>query len=206
MEDRALLVNIAVLVAALVVLSLYPYPVWHDVMPDDLFGDEDRYDPDTEQPPGEEEELHEHGYLFFLVEGDRKQLGIDYLMRDPLIHFHQDDGIIHVHEERSNLSRTLDTLEITVNESCLGFGLDNETYCETDIFEVRININGETLPLEKALEHDIQQDDNIVVFYGREDAEIPEEYTERILPDVYRPATTHDHVSYRTAVPALDTL
>ncbi len=188
MDGRALQINIMVLFLALLVLLLFPYPVWHDL---DVAGVLET-EPDTEDPNSAF--LHDHAYLFFLVEGERKPLSDAYIERDPYAHFHSDDGILHIEGERSNLSRTLNTLEINVNASCITFGLDDERYCTDDDTEIRVNINGETLPLDEALGHDIQQDDNIVLFHGDRDAEIPDRYTDRTLPDAYRPGPAYDQV------------
>lgn len=190
MDDRSLLINIIVLAAALVALLLFPQPIWMDptmteAVPDAL---QQGKAGDTQNDPYDvNPRIHRHAYLYFLVDGERKQLSPAYIERNPFAHFHHDDGIIHIEGKPATLKNVFTTLNITIEEDCITYHLDDEEYCADDGHDIRININGDNVPIGEALRYEIQQDDNIVIYHGDRDATIHEDYTEETLPDAYRP-------------------
>ncbi len=204
MEQRTLQVGITVTGFALAVLMLHPSPVWQDLdagldqlpLEDTILGRFLKQDAESDPEPDAEQEtyLHDHAYLFFFTDGGRKDLNFSYIERDRNAHFHQDDGIIHIEGERSNISRVMDTMNVTVNASCIRFGLDDETHCAGEDTAIRFHINGEDVPVEEALGHEIEQNDNIVIYHGDRDAKIPEEYRDRVLPEALRPSTAYDNL------------
>jgi hypothetical protein len=130
--------------------------------------------------------VHKHAHLYFLIDGERKELGDAYIERNSAIHFHHDDGIIHIEGSDATLAAAMDTLNITVNATCVRYGLDDETYCEGDDTELRLDINGDNRSVTDWLNHTIRQGDNMILSYGDSDQEIPDRFYES-LPDGYAP-------------------
>lgn len=130
--------------------------------------------------------VHKHAHVYFLVDGERKNLSDAYIERSHHVHFHHDDGIIHVEGRDANVSTMLETLDIAVNETCVRYGLDNETYCGQGDTELRFVANGDNLTRQDWLNHTIQQGDNIVLFHGNASMAVPDRYLTP-LPEGYRP-------------------
>lgn len=134
----------------------------------------------TVGPPGS---AHRHAHLFFVVNGSNRSLDDRYLKRADRVHFHGDDGILHVHADDLDLEYALDTLGIRVTPTCLQFGLENETVCADGNRTVGILVNGEAVDVGEALDREIEQGDSIVVWYGEDapdgfDRELPPGYQE----------------------------
>ncbi len=139
-----------------------------------------------ENMPDRNEFIHKHAHLYFLVDGERKALDDAYIERDRGVHFHHDDGIIHIEGDDATLAETMAVHEITVNATCVEYGLDNETYCEQEDTELRLIVNGDEYAHDEWMNYTIKQGDNIILFYGDEDDEVPDEFYEP-LPDGYAP-------------------
>lgn len=178
--ERGLLVVAFILSTALWIAVLYPTPIWQGYIvkaPDD-----------TSRGEKWGEHVHKHAYMYFMIDGEVKNISEQYVNRRPEIHYHDTDNVLHKHAGGLQISHALLALNTSVNKSCLHFTLDDETYCETDEKELRINVNGETLPTEQALNHLIEQGDNVVIYYGDPEAEVPREYTEKELPENLKPS------------------
>lgn len=182
-QHRLITIGFILLLVASVA-TVFAVPVMEHSPLDELRQQLQEDEPSQKAPP--EEFVHKHAYLFFLVNGERKNLGDAYIERDRNVHFHHDDGVVHVEGPDANLSTAMNTLNITINESCVRYGLDDETYCETPEKEPRFVIEGENVTRADWLNHTIQQDDNIILYYGEKDAAVPDKYFEP-LPNGYAP-------------------
>lgn len=130
---------------------------------------------------------HDHLSLFFLTGGEEKVMTEPYILRDRKVHFHASDGILHVEATGITLGYALDALNISLTPSCVTFGPDNASYCVSDTSALRVMVNGEEMPVKEAKGRRLEQDDALVIYHGPRNATVPEEYTERTLPDRYRP-------------------
>ncbi len=172
-ERVAVVLVAAVAVAAAVIVA-------------DLPGD--RPGADGEQALGEPGSVHRHAYLSFVVNGSERSLGRSYLERAVRVHFHQDDGILHVHADNVDPAYALDTMDITLNQTCLAFRPENTTLCSSGNRTVGMMVNGQAVAVESGLDREIEQGDDIVVWYGRTapdspDRELPPEYRETVPGD-----------------------
>lgn len=188
MERRRLAVTAAtVLLIGLAVASLYTMSVME---PEQLSQLRQQFSGEHgDNPQGDRfdnEFVHKHAHLYFFTDGERRELTEAYIERDHGLHFHHDDGIIHLEGRDANLSTALETLNITVNDTCVHYGLDDETFCGEDDTELRFVLNNETVDREEWLNHTIRQSDNIILYHGDTETAIPEEYFES-LPDGYAP-------------------
>ncbi|MDY6768872.1 MAG: hypothetical protein SVW02_02065 [Candidatus Nanohaloarchaea archaeon] len=134
-----------------------------------------------ERPVGEPGSEHLHAQLFISINGTEKVLNGSYLERAARVHLHGSDSILHVHADRVDLDYALRTLAISVNSSCIRFGLENESVCGYPATGVRVN--GEQMSIDAAMDHGIAQGDTIVIWTGEQppdgfDRELPPEYKE----------------------------
>lgn len=171
---------IVVTAALLAATALYPQPIWQtetfaDTVSGVLGDDVGRFG-----------SSHHHAYLFFHVNGSRKPMGDAYIEQDRKAHFHGDDSIIHIEATGVDIGYTLDALNISLNRSCLSFHPDDESYCEDATTDLRVHINGEQVPIQEALAHDIEQGDNIVLFHGTANQTVPKDFHTRDLPQQYQ--------------------
>lgn len=189
LNDRTAAVLVLLLFAAIMALTLYPDPIWADISALTMTDQDGEQDAQQEyRPPmADREPAHKHQRLFFLIDGDRKNLSGAYLEIEPWGHFHQDDGIFHQEVRPLQLDEALRSVDITVEDGCLTFGPDNEAYCSDGRNEIGIVVNGEYHTPDEILDRELQQGDTIVVFYGNPDDPVIDEYAERKLPDSYRP-------------------
>ncbi len=98
----------------------------------------------------------------------------------PDAHLHDNNGDVkHIHAEGVTFAAFLDSLEITLTDSCIT--LDNE-YCSGEEEEVLLFVNNElyTSPLTQYVPVD---DDRILLYYGRYDMEVIQPYLDAVPND-----------------------
>jgi len=186
MRDRAVIFAASIFLVAAAATAVgvtVTNPDAVDTLREQLPGENSEQQPES---PDDDTFIHKHAHLFFLVDGERKNLSSAYMERDRHVHFHHDDGIIHVEGDDADVSAALETLNITINESCARYGLDDATYCGGDGTELRFSLNGENVTKQDWLNHTIQQGDSIVLYHGDAAAPIPDTYLQP-LPSDYTP-------------------
>lgn len=137
-------------------------------------------DADTVGEPGSE---HLHAHLFFVVNGSETAMTESYMAREERVHFHGNDSVLHIHADNLDLGYALDSLDVSVNRTCLTFGLDDARRCGAAA-DVGITINGKRVGVGQALDRVIRQGDSIVVWYG----EAPSGYDRELPPEYQEPA------------------
>ncbi|MFB6294953.1 MAG: hypothetical protein ABEI97_04290, partial [Candidatus Nanohaloarchaea archaeon] len=120
---------------------------------------------ESDDAVGQPGSAHIHASFVVAVNGSAKTLNRSYLERAARVHLHGTDNVLHVHAENVDLDYTLRTLDIHINQSCIRFGLEEETVCGG---RTGVTVNGEAVPLDEALNRAIEQGDSIVVWTGEQ--------------------------------------
>lgn len=187
-DDRTAAALVLLLSGAIVALAIYPEPLWADMpyLTDEQETERPGVTPDR-VPMVEREPAHKHQRLFFLIEGERKNLSDAYIEIEPWGHFHHDDGIFHQEVRPLHIDEALASIDVTVNDGCLTFGLEDREHCANETHEIGIVINGAYHDPADVLDRELEQGDRIVVFYGDPEDPAIGDYAERELPEEYRP-------------------
>lgn len=131
-------------------------------------------------------EYHVHADFYVVIRDTLVNLDDDMFQTTsqqelhPDAHLHDNNGDVkHIHAEDITFSAFLDSLGITLTDSCIT--LDNE-YCSNEIEEVLLFVNGElyTSPLTQYVPID---DDSILVYYGNYDLDTIKPYIDTVPDD-----------------------
>lgn len=120
-------------------------------------------------------EIHYHADFAVYLNGERynfsqeKYMSTENKSLSNFAHFHDMDGnIIHKHAEGVTLGFFLDTLDISLNDSCLI--LDDDTpYCNDGEKILKMYVNGKEN--DDFSDYDIHEEDKILISYGDESEE-----------------------------------
>ncbi len=137
----------------------------------------------TVGPPGS---AHIHAHLLFHADGGRIPVTPAFPGTDR-VHFHADDGVVHVHATGVTLGHALSALNVSAADGCLALPSRNGTRCGNATHTVRVAVNGRNRTVQAALDHRIQQGDTIVLYHGPRDRALPQQYRNLTLPERYRP-------------------
>lgn len=117
---------------------------------------------------------HVHSDWVYILQGERVDLtGPEFQTTatqttHPHLHLHDnDDRILHIHKEEQLFVDFLDSLDITLTDSCLTH-LDGTTYCNDDTTEVTVYVNKVAHP--DPASYVPQDEDQILLYVGPPDA------------------------------------
>ncbi|MDY6770629.1 MAG: hypothetical protein SV186_01585 [Candidatus Nanohaloarchaea archaeon] len=148
--------------------------------------------PVTEAPePGAYGSAHRHAY--FDVKINNRSVDFSrpaFQLRADRVHFENRNGeILHVHAKGISVGYTLRTLGIEANRSCIEL---RETFCSNRTHDLRVYVDGRIVA--RPLWYVIQQGDNVMVWYGPEEAKPPRSFFQKQLPSRYRPGSNGENV------------
>ena len=114
---------------------------------------------------------HSHAALLVKIFGDTFEFSSPaFQIKSNWIHFEGRDGsTIHKHATGVNLGYLFDTLSIDLDDQCYVFP-DGKSFCSNDDYKLKFFINRE--PVSDIRDHEIMEDDRILILYG---AETPDE-------------------------------
>ncbi len=119
---------------------------------------------------------HDHAGILVKIFGDTFDFdGVAYQIKSQWIHFEGNDGTtIHKHATGVTLGFLFDSLGLGLDDQCFVFK-DGKSFCATEDYSMKFFINGE--PVDDIRDHEITEDDKILISYGAE----PEELESQLL-------------------------
>lgn len=120
---------------------------------------------------------HDHAGILVKIFGDTFEFsGPSFQIKSPWIHFEGRDGsTIHKHATGVTLEYLFDSLSIGLDDQCYVFP-DGKAFCTQEDYTLNFFINGEQVSDIK--DHEIMEDDRILIVYG---GETPEELDAYVL-------------------------
>lgn len=133
--------------------------------------------------PGLTGSAHEHLYFRVDVLGDRVDFSRrQFQLRSGKVHFEGGNGeILHLHARNIELGYTLETLGFGLSSNCLTYG--RQAFCSNSTHVLEVWVDGERL--DRAAHYELDQDDNVIVWYGSRNATVPRGFMNKILPPAY---------------------
>ena len=118
---------------------------------------------------------HAHAGILVKIFGDTFDFSTSaFQIKSSWIHFEGNDGsTIHKHATGVDLGYLFETLSIQLDDQCYIFP-DGKSFCSNEDYELKFFINRE--PVSDIREHEITEDDRILIVYGDETDEELEAY------------------------------
>lgn len=137
------------------------------------------------EKPGKYGSAHKHLYFKTSIANRTVDFSEErFQLESKLVHFENGNGeILHVHAENIDLGMFLNTLDMDLNDTCVSL---EEEFCTNKTHELRVYVNGRAI--EKPESYVMEQDDNILVWYGRKGDSPKEGFFRKSLPKEYRPS------------------
>ena len=134
-----------------------------------------------------ETEVHVHADFLVYLNGERLDLtGDQYQSKEGdtqhfYLHLHDNNGhVLHRHEEGYTFAQFFDSIGFAMTDEC--FITDTgEEYCTDEGNVLRLYVNGEVHPHPTS--YIIQEEDNILLYYGEANEETIAEYLAEIPDD-----------------------
>jgi len=120
---------------------------------------------------------HAHAGILVKIFGDAFDFSAQaYQIKSSWIHFEGNDGTtIHKHATGVTLGYLFDSLGLGLDDQCYVFK-DERSFCTNEDYSIKFFINDE--PVDDIRDHEIVEDDKILISYG---AETPEELESQLL-------------------------
>ena len=132
-----------------------------------------------QQEIGEYGTAHEHLHFKAVIGNETVDFSQEqYLGQARRVHFHEGNGILHVHAENVDIGFTLRTLDLQIDEGCLT--ISNTSYCGNATHEFRFYANGEQVDAYQ--DYVLGQGDNLLLWYGPQDGQPDMSFFEKELP------------------------
>ncbi|MDY6777475.1 MAG: hypothetical protein SVU32_02320, partial [Candidatus Nanohaloarchaea archaeon] len=127
-----------------------------------------------------------HLYFKVVIQGERVNFSKDrYQLQARKVHLEGGNGeIVHVHADDVTLDFFLQTLGMRRNASCLSV---DGVYCTNATHELRVYIGGNVSASPG--DHELEQGENILLWYGRKGEKPDMRFFDRRLPRAYRPSS-----------------
>jgi len=120
---------------------------------------------------------HAHAGILVKIFGDTFDFnGAAYQIKSSWIHFEGNDGTtIHKHATGVTLGFLFDTLGLGLDDQCFVFK-DGKSFCTTEDYSMKFFINDK--PLDDIRDHEITEDDKILISYGADEEELESQLLE----------------------------